>query len=84
MPSVPAIVEDLTAFGRWLARHGINYAAAGRALGRSRTMVHLLATGKADPGLNLVGRIERWTALLDPKDVIRPSDWSSYVRETNR
>lgn len=69
----------ISPLGLWFQRHPtVSYAEAAAKLRRTRASVQMIATGKADPGLKIAGRIELWTRAVDPKDYIRMQAWLSW------
>lgn len=71
--------ENATPFGKWLEKHGIEYAEAARELGITRERVRQLAQ-RLYPSLVLVFVIEDWTRSVDPEDVIDAPKWREVVR----
>ena len=54
---------DLSRFGLYLKRHGIDRAKIAAGAGVTPSYISMLAHGKAQPGFRRAVAIERWTRL---------------------
>lgn len=70
-----AETEGRTAFGKFLADHGISYAAAARDLEITRSYAQSLGTGKSDPTIRFAAVIEDWTGKIDPENPVKVQSW---------
>lgn len=81
LPGEPPVVRrkpGVSPLGEWFNRHpAITYEAAARKLKCTRQSVQGISRGRADPGLQLAGRIELWTRTVDAKDYVRMQAWVS-------